>query len=77
MLLLFLCCDLDLGAMTLKLNLDLDILKMCLQTKNKVAIPARSMRTVAFLEYLIVYNRTKNQLTQSNWQNTQENRSFC
>jgi len=33
----FRCCDLDLWPMTLKLNRDLDILKMCLQTENEVA----------------------------------------
>jgi len=31
------CRDLDLGSMILKLNRDLDILKMYLQTKNEVA----------------------------------------
>jgi len=31
------CCDLDLGPMTLKLNYNLDILKMSHHTKNEVA----------------------------------------
>jgi len=31
------CCDLDLGPMTLKMNRELDILKMYLQTENEVA----------------------------------------
>jgi len=37
MLPLFRIRDLDLGPMTLKLNIDLDILNMFLQTENEVA----------------------------------------
>jgi len=37
MLLLFHCHDLGLGPMTLKLNRDLDILKMYLQTEKEFA----------------------------------------
>jgi len=35
---LFRCCDLDINPMTLKLEVDLDILKMYLYTENKVAM---------------------------------------
>jgi len=35
--LLFCCCDLDINPMTLKLESDLDILKMYFHTKNEVA----------------------------------------
>jgi len=34
---LFRCCDLDVNPMTLKLEGDLDILKMYLHTENEVA----------------------------------------
>jgi len=36
MWLLFHCCDLDINSMTLKLEGDLDILKMYFYTKNEV-----------------------------------------
>jgi len=38
MLPLFRCRDLDRGEMTLKLNIDLDILKTYLSAKNKVTM---------------------------------------
>jgi len=50
MLLLFRCCDLDFGPMTLKLNPDLDILKMCIQTENEVARSSHSKHIARILK---------------------------
>jgi len=58
MLPLFRCCDLDLGPMTLKLNHDLDILKMCLGTENEVARSSHS-------KYIARIEKVRKQLSRS------------
>jgi len=46
----YLCCsDLDLGPMTLSLNRELDILKMCLRTDSEVATSSH-WKYIAWIE---------------------------
>jgi len=40
------CCDLDINLMTLKLEDDLDILKMYLHTENEVASFVKAFETL-------------------------------
>jgi len=62
-LLLFRCHDLDLEPMTLKLNHDLDILKMYLQTENEVARSSHSKYIARIEKY---ENSSQGQRSRSN-----------
>jgi len=58
------CSDLDLKAVTLKLNCDLDVLKMCLETENEVARSSHS-KYIAWMDKVQKYlSRSRSNVTQ-------------